>query len=41
MTDWLNQSINYKGVFRTAPAMPGLLIIPIFQAITHSSFGLY
>ena len=25
----MNESINYKGVYRTAPATPGLLIIPL------------
>ena len=25
LTHWINQLINYKGVFRTAPATPGLL----------------
>ena len=27
LTQWLNQSINYEAVYRTAPATPGLLIL--------------
>ena len=26
MTESVNEAINYKGVYRTAPAAPGLLI---------------
>ena len=25
MTDWINEWINYKGIYRTAPATPGLI----------------
>ena len=37
LTEWINQSISYKAVCRTAPATPGLLIIQIITLFTPAS----
>ena len=31
LTDWVTESINNKAVCRTAPATPGLLIMPMYS----------